>query len=173
MKANLLLEAINLYQDGKYKYANIDAKDIYANCVNKDMGSHTFEEAKQFKDYVGINENTTPEELHAIRNTLVKYWSDHLRDEGVDTFKMGDQMQFYTCVIDMMLDNLENNEQQEETAAKEEELDEGFLPTYEELGTIIETKNGFNLLDPNSKQKMLIKDIPSLKDLLNKLAENL
>ena len=51
-------------------------------------------------------------------------------------------------------------------------LEEGFLPTYQVLGTIIEEKHGFNLLDENN-QKMLMKNYPSLKQMLLDLANNL
>lgn len=52
------------------------------------------------------------------------------------------------------------------------ELQEGLLPTYQVLGTIIEEKQGFNILDEN-KEKMLVKNYPSLKQMLLDLADNL
>ena len=105
MNVKQLNELFDLYQDGKFKYADIDAKSVYDNCINKDFGSHTFEEADKFKKFVGITPETTEEELRAIRNTLVRYWADNM-DRTEEGFKMGDQMQFYTTVIDMAIDSL-------------------------------------------------------------------
>lgn len=142
MNVKHLNEIFSLYTNGKFKYADIDAKSVYDNCVNKDLGSHTFEEAKAFKDYVGIDENTTEEELRAIRNTLVRYWADNM-DKTDEGFKMGDQMQFFTSVIDMAIDNLPKDESINEGKKREVLSDEEYAkfllaymsndPTYEEV----------------------------------------
>ena len=34
MNARQLNELFDLYQDGKFKYADIDAKSVYDNCIN-------------------------------------------------------------------------------------------------------------------------------------------
>lgn len=114
MDIKQLNEVLNIYSDGRFKYADIDAKAVYDNCINADFGSHTFEEADKFKEFVGIDENTTEEELRAIRNTLVKYWADNM-DKTEEGFKMGDQMQFYTTVIDMAIDNLPEDKRIQES----------------------------------------------------------
>ena len=50
-------------------------------------------------------------------------------------------------------------------------LDEGLLPpSYEVVGTIIEEKGTFNILDSNG-QRLLVKNYPSLKKLLNDSAD--
>lgn len=134
MNVKHLNEIFSLYTNGKFKYADIDAKSVYDNCVNKDFGSHTFEEAKAFKDYVGIDENTTEEELRAIRNTLVRYWADNM-DKTDEGFKMGDQMQFFTTVIDMALDNLPKDKRIQEDYNQEDFKVYNMLDGYmSELG---------------------------------------
>lgn len=119
MNIKQLNEAINLYMVNGLNYADIDAKSVYDNCVNRDFGSHTFGEAAKFKEFVGITPETTEAELRGIRNTLVRYWADCVKEykgddwgrsrskeESDKEFKMGDQMQFFTTVIDMAIDNL-------------------------------------------------------------------
>lgn len=119
MNIKQLNEAINLYMVNGLNYADIDAKSVYDNCINKDFGSHTFEEAAKFKEFVGITPETTEAELRGIRNTLVRYWADYVKEykgddwgssrskeESDREFKMGDQMQFFTTVIDMAIDAL-------------------------------------------------------------------
>ena len=52
-------------------------------------------------------------------------------------------------------------------------LEEGLLPSsYEVVGTIIEEKGTFNILDSKG-QRLLVKNYPSLKKLLNDLADNM
>lgn len=52
-------------------------------------------------------------------------------------------------------------------------MEEGILPPrYEILGTIIEEKGTFNILDKDG-QRMLVKNYPSLKQLLTDLAANI
>lgn len=51
-------------------------------------------------------------------------------------------------------------------------LIEGFLPTHEVVGTIIEDKHGFNILDPEGV-KMLNHSYPSLKMMLQDIVANL
>ena len=68
-------------------------------------------------------------------------------------------MSAFTSVID----NLKWNKQA---------VQEAFLPNYEVLGTIVQYKDGFNILDDN-KEKMLNKNYPSLKKLLQDLASNM
>ena len=131
MDIKLINEALKIKLENGYKYADIDAKSIYDNCVNKDLGSHTFAEADLFKKFVGIDENTTEEELRAIRNTLVRYWADNM-DKTDAGFKMGDQMQFFTTVIDMAIDNLP----QEKRIQEKFDPKETKVPTEEDLDDI-------------------------------------
>lgn len=49
---------------------------------------------------------------------------------------------------------------------------EGFLPTYEVVGTIIEEKGTYNIMDAEG-HKLLNKNYPSLKKMLNDLADNM
>lgn len=49
---------------------------------------------------------------------------------------------------------------------------EGILPTYDVIGTIIEDKKGFNILDSDG-MIMLNNSYPSLKQLLKALVDNL
>lgn len=52
-------------------------------------------------------------------------------------------------------------------------LDEGFLPpSYEVVGTIIEEKGTYNILDEKG-QRLLVRNYPSLKKMLNDLADNM
>ena len=136
MNIRQLNEIFNLYQDGKYKYADIDAKSVYDNCINKDFGSHTFEEADKFKEFVGITKDTNEEELRGIRNTLVRYWAEECerysgddwgrsrsKEESDRNWKMGDQMQFFTTVIDMAIDNLPEEKRMHEDLTITSEAD--------------------------------------------------
>ena len=152
MNTRQLNELLNLYQDGKYKYADIDAKSVYDNCINKDFGSHTFEEADKFKEFVGITPETTEEELRAIRNTLVRYWADNM-DKTDAGFKMGDQMQFFTTVIDMAIDALpkekriqEKFDPSETKVPTEEDLDDIYdcLQTLNKIEYFVETEEDLN-----------------------------
>ena len=106
MNIKQLNEVFSIYSDGRFKYADIDAKAVYDNCINKDFG-------------VNITPETDEEQLRALRNTLVKYWADYVKEykgddwgrsrtkeESDKEWKMGDQMQFFTTVIDMAIDNL-------------------------------------------------------------------
>lgn len=128
MNIKQLNEVFSIYSDGRFKYADIDAKAVYDNCINKDFGSHTFEEADEFKKFVNITPETDEEQLRALRNTLVKYWADYVKEykgddwgrsrskeESDKEFKMGDQMQFFTTVIDMTIDNLPENKRIQES----------------------------------------------------------
>jgi len=132
MNFRQLNETINLYMVNGLNYADIDAKSVYDNCVNKDFGSHTFEEADKFKEFVGITPETTEAELRGIRNTLVRYWADYVKEykgddwgrsrskeESDREFKMGDQMQFFTTVIDMAIDNLPEEKRMHEDVSTE------------------------------------------------------
>ena len=136
MNIRQLNEVFNLYQDGKYKYADIDAKSVYDNCINKDFGSHTFEEADKFKEFVGITKDTNEEELRGIRNTLVRYWADECKkyngddwgrsrskEESDRNWKMGDQMQFFTTVIDMAINALPEEKRMHEDLTITSEAD--------------------------------------------------
>lgn len=140
MNIKQLNEVFSIYSDGRFKYADIDAKAVYDNCINKDFGSHTFEEADEFKKFVNITPETDEEQLRALRNTLVKYWADYVKEykgddwgrsrskeESDKEFKMGDQMQFFTTVIDMAIDNLPEDKRIQESLKEDlsdEELDE-------------------------------------------------
>lgn len=168
MNTRQLNELLNLYQDGKYKYADIDAKSAYDNCINKDFGSHTFEEADKFKEFVGITPETTEEELRAIRNTLVRYWADERekyngedwgrsrsQEESDRTWKMGDQMQFFTTVIDMAIDALpkekriqEKFDPSETKVPTEEDLDDIYdcLQTLNKIEYFVETEEDLNMI---------------------------
>ena len=128
MNIKQLNEVFSIYSDGRFKYADIDAKAVYDNCINKDFGSHTFEEADEFKKFVNITPETDEEQLRALRNTLVKYWADYVKEykgddwgrsrskeESDKEFKMGDQMQFFTTVIDMAIDNLPEDKRIQES----------------------------------------------------------
>lgn len=128
MNIRQLNEVFSIYSDGRFKYADIDAKAVYDNCINKDFGSHTFEEADEFKKFVNITPETDEEQLRALRNTLVKYWADYVKEykgddwgksrskeESDKEFKMGDQMQFFTTVIDMAIDNLPEDKRIQES----------------------------------------------------------
>lgn len=68
-------------------------------------------------------------------------------------------------------DELENANLKE-VAKKLNKKAEGFLPTYDIIGTIIEDKKGYNIVD-NENKKMLIKSYPSLKQMLLDLANNM
>lgn len=158
MNIRQLNEVLNLYTDGRFKYADIDAQAVYDNCVNADFGSHTFEEADKFKEFVGITKETTEEELRAIRNTLVKFWADAVKEfkgddhgksrskeESDREWKMGDQMQFYTTVIDMAINNLPEDKRIHEDYDDfegEEDWDEMLDDFLSSLPTKLEAKLG-------------------------------
>ena len=140
MNIKQLNEVFSIYSDGRFKYADIDAKAVYDNCINKDFGSHTFEEANEFKKFVNITPETDEEQLRALRNTLVKYWADYVKEykgddwgrsrskeESDKEFKMGDQMQFFTTVIDMTIDNLPENKRIQESLNEDIDVDKQKL----------------------------------------------
>lgn len=164
MNIRQLNEVLNLYQDGKYKYADIDAKSVYDNCINKDFGSHTFEEADKFKEFVGITKDTKEEELRGIRNTLVRYWADECKkyngddwgrsrskEESDRNWKMGDQMQFFTTVIDMAIDNLPEEKRIHEDLQLVDKADPDF-----QLGDAYIAKNKEDLI--NGLDKLTLGD---------------
>ena len=120
-------------------------------------------------DVEGLYNTIVPKEHGFI--SIVRYWSDYTdkfyeiprkerTEEEIDEAeRMRDQMSAFTSVID----NLKWNKQA---------VQEAFLPNYEVLGTIVQYKDGFNILDDN-KEKMLNKNYPSLKKLLQDLANNM
>ena len=164
MNIRQLNEIFNLYQDGKYKYADIDAKSVYDNCINKDFGSHTFEEADKFKEFVGITKDTNEEELRGIRNTLVRYWADECKkysgddwgrsrskEESDRNWKMGDQMQFFTTVIDMTINALPEEKRMHEDLQLVDKADPDF-----QLGDAYIAKNKEDLI--NGLDKLTLGD---------------
>ena len=153
-------EAIDFYTEGNYKYANVDAKQIYDNCINKDYGSHSFEEADQFKEFVGIDKNTTEDELRALRNTLVRYWADNSKQDNSNIVKMGDQMQFFTTVIDMMIDDLKHRE---ETITEESdmEINQKDLPQ-----TVVDAITGLVDFDEEGNPYIYYQDFQEFVDCL-------
>lgn len=167
-KLNEELKTIN--KDG-YNFAEFDVEGLYNTIVPKEHGFISGDEIKQVEEFLGLTGEESLEELTAIRNTIVKYWSDYIdkfyeiprkdhTEEELDEFdKMQDQMSAFTSVID----NLKWDKKS---------VQEAFLPNYEVLGTIVQYKDGFNILDDN-KEKMLNKNYPSLKKLLQDLANNM
>ena len=83
-------------------------------------------------------------------------------------------------IMDQLLfKNAENKElvkiieQQDKMLEEFNKLEEGLLPpSYEVVGTIIEEKGTFNILDSKG-QRLLVKNYLSLKKLLNDLADNM
>ena len=51
-------------------------------------------------------------------------------------------------------------------------LDEKLFSTDKVIGTIIQDKDGYNITDEHGN-KMLVKSIPSLKNLLRQLSDNM
>ena len=167
-KLNEELKTIN--KDG-YNFAEFDVEGLYNTIVPKEHGFISGDEIKQVEEFLGLTGEESLEELTAIRNTIVRYWSDYTdkfyeiprkerTEEEIDEAeRMRDQMSAFTSVID----NLKWDKKS---------VQEAFLPNYEVLGTIVQYKDGFNILDDN-KEKMLNKNYPSLKKLLQDLANNM
>lgn len=171
MDIKKLNEELDIINKNGYKYAEFDVEGLYNTIIPKEHGFISGDEIKQVEEFLGLTGEESFEELTAIRNTIVKYWSDytdkfyeiprkeHTEEEIDETERMRDQMSAFTSVID----NLKWNKQA---------VQEAFLPNYEVLGTIVQYKDGFNILDDN-KEKMLNKNYPSLKKLLQDLASNM
>lgn len=171
MDIRKLNEELDIINKNGYKYAQFDVAKLYNTIVPKEHGFISGDEIKQVEEFLGLTGEESFEELTAIRNTIVRYWSDytdkfyeiprkeHTEEEIDEAERMRDQMSAFTSVID----NLKWNKQA---------VQEAFLPNYEVLGTIVQYKDGFNILDDN-KEKMLNKNYPSLKKLLQDLANNM
>ena len=171
MDIKKLNEELDIINKNGYKYAQFDVEELYNTIVPKEHGFISGDEIKQVEEFLGLTGEESLEELTAIRNTIVRYWSDYTdkfyeiprkerTEEEIDEAeRMRDQMSAFTSVID----NLKWNKQA---------VQEAFLPNYEILGTIVQYKDGFNILDDN-KEKMLNKNYPSLKKLLQDLANNM
>lgn len=127
MRAKLLLEAFNIRTENNFKYADFDVESLYK-FRPETMGTITFDEVKEVKKLIGLTGEETEEELRAIRNTIVRYWSDRLEydraqaehdwevekasnpDADISEFRKNctydirqDQMSAFTHVIDMLL----------------------------------------------------------------------
>lgn len=182
MRAKLLLEAFNIRTENNFKYADFDVESLYK-FTPETMGTITFEEVEEVKKLIGLTGEETEEELRAIRNTIVRYWSDRLEydraqaehdwevekasnpDANISEFRKNctydirqDQMSAFTHVIDMLLHNLK------------EDVNED-LKGYETVAKIIKNDDGYNVAEGN--EPMLIKNEPSLKELLLQLAKYL
>lgn len=75
MNIKKLNEQIEKLLEVDYKFADFDADTLYK-FVPESRGSITFEEVDKIKELIGITGNETPEQLRAIRNTIVKYRAD-------------------------------------------------------------------------------------------------
>ena len=100
-------------------FTDLNIEGLYNTIVPQTKGSVTFEEMQKIKDYLAIDENTNPELLRAIRNQIVKYWSDNspkYREEAQQNLLNGDkdsawtnydrfedQMSAFTGTIDYLL----------------------------------------------------------------------
>ena len=93
-------------------FTDLNMEGLYNTIVPQTKGSITFEEMQEIKDHLAIDENTSPELLRAIRNQIVKYWTENsseLRDaaksnnDWSDYDKITDQMSAFTSTIDYLL----------------------------------------------------------------------
>lgn len=128
MKIKSLLEAYNIIQDGKFKFADVDVEGLCNSVVPKELHYISKNEIQQVRDFLKLDEVETEEELRAIRNSIVRYITDkalELRPEQEELSKkwheenpdgdfsdfmkqnpydiLWDQMSAFTHVIDMEL----------------------------------------------------------------------
>lgn len=133
MRAKLLLEAFNIRTEDNLKYADFDVESLYK-FRPETMGTITFDEIEEVKKLIGLTGEETEEELRAIRNTIVRYWSDRLEydiaqaehdweiekasnpDANISEFRKNctcdirqDQMSAFTHVIDMLLHSIKES----------------------------------------------------------------
>ena len=128
MKIRSLVEAYDLIQDGKFKFADVDVETLCNTVIPEELHYISGEEVDKVREFLKLDEVETEEELRAIRNSIVRYITDkalELRphqeelsqkwhEENPDgTFSdfmkqnpydiLWDQMSAFTHVIDMEL----------------------------------------------------------------------
>ena len=126
-KAKQIGEAMAVYQDGDYKFADFDVQGLFE---IKPRRFHFIEEdeVQAVREFLKLDEVETEEELRAIRNTIVRYVADGAEEKRKQSDElakkwheenpegdfgdfmkqnpydiMWDQMSAFTHVIDMEL----------------------------------------------------------------------
>ena len=80
MKIRSLVEAYNVIQDGKFKYADVDVEALCNAIIPEELHTISFEEADKVKEFLKLDEVETEEELRAIRNSIVRYITDKVME---------------------------------------------------------------------------------------------